>query len=169
MTRNISPERIGVRLQLLHPLRSSRVTETRSMWPSRLSKDPEVPLTTHPKPDIRMFIQVRTDYFLVAINSTSSALYIYFALTLLEFAVELELGPHDTSANDIITNPQSGQNFVSIDGKRTYLNLFDSSTPNTGQITPTLIKNYPNSPSGWVSFLSNFEMKFLLCNEGGGG
>lgn len=64
-------------------------------------------------------------------------------------AVDIEAGSPDGAHSDvpIITNPQSGQNFVSIDGKRTYLNLFDSSTANVGQITPTLVKNYAATSS----------------------
>lgn len=65
------------------------------------------------------------------------------------FSVEIEAAQADGANNEVpvITNPQSGQNFVSIDGKRTYLNLFDSSTANSGQIAPTLVKNHSPSTS----------------------
>ncbi|XKL59392.1 hypothetical protein PGB90_000408 [Kerria lacca] len=73
------------------------------------------------------------------------------------YPVEIDVAQSDGIHNDIsvITNPQSGQNFVSIDGKRTYLNLFDSSTTNAGQITPTLVKNYPGTPAGSYSVSSS--------------
>lgn len=35
-------------------------------------------------------------------------------------------GLHSSSSEDILTSPVEGQGFVSIDGKRTYLNLFES-------------------------------------------
>ncbi|XP_037295958.1 uncharacterized protein LOC115444518 isoform X2 [Manduca sexta] len=47
------------------------------------------------------------------------------------------VGEHD----DIIVSPSGEQGFVSIDGKRTYLNLFDSSTPTTGG--PTRVHTPP--------------------------
>ncbi|XP_059058878.1 uncharacterized protein LOC131852243 [Achroia grisella] len=49
-------------------------------------------------------------------------------------------GDHD----DIIVSPSGEQGFVSIDGKRTYLNLFDSSSVPVS-IRPTHVQNLPQS------------------------
>ncbi|XP_065215388.1 uncharacterized protein pwn isoform X2 [Planococcus citri] len=64
------------------------------------------------------------------------------------FPVDIEAAQVDVGHNDVITNPQAGQDFVSIDGKRTYLNLFDSTPAVTGHISPTLVKNHPLAPAG---------------------
>ncbi|XP_041986048.1 uncharacterized protein LOC121738197 [Aricia agestis] len=48
---------------------------------------------------------------------------------------------HPHNHDDIIVSPSGDQGFVSIDGKRTYLNLFDTSTPS---ITPTKVQSVPH-------------------------
>ncbi|KAL4712238.1 hypothetical protein ACJJTC_011099 [Scirpophaga incertulas] len=50
-------------------------------------------------------------------------------------------GEHD----DIIVSPSGEQGFVSIDGKRTYLNLFDSSTVAGVSIHPTAAQTLPQA------------------------
>jgi len=58
------------------------------------------------------------------------------------FAVEIEGVQLSGSAGgdvSVITQAQEGQHFVSIDGKRTYINLFGSSTEQGG-IAPTRVQ-----------------------------
>jgi hypothetical protein len=58
------------------------------------------------------------------------------------FAVEIEgvKLPGSTGGEvSVITKAEEGQHFVSIDGKRTYINLFGSST-GQGGVTPTRIQ-----------------------------
>lgn len=107
---------------------------------------------TRPKEDIRTFIRVR-----IATRRKNKTRHSRNGRNLnLHFRIRTELdaaGSNEAAAHSemsIITNPQSGQNFVSIDGKRTYLNLFDTSSTNaaTAQITPTIVKNYPGTPAG---------------------
>ncbi|KOB64737.1 63 kDa sperm flagellar membrane protein, partial [Operophtera brumata] len=53
--------------------------------------------------------------------------------------------------------PERAQGFVSIDGKRTYLNLFDTSTPGPSSIAPTRVQSLPQnsvSTSGAQGFVS---------------
>ena len=54
---------------------------------------------------------------------------------------------HGTAGDDILTSPVEGQGFVSIDGKRTYLNLFDntdgSTVVNKGQVQLTRTQGAP--------------------------
>jgi len=45
----------------------------------------------------------------------------------------------------VITKVEEGQHFVSIDGKRTYINLF-SSTTEQGGVTPTRIQQGGHIP-----------------------
>lgn len=50
-------------------------------------------------------------------------------------------------ADDILTSPVEGQGYVSIDGKRTYLNLFDntegSAATSKAQVQPTRTQSAP--------------------------
>lgn len=58
------------------------------------------------------------------------------------FAVEIEgvkLSGSAGSEVSVITKAEEGQHFVSIDGKRTYINLFGSSTEQ-GDVIPTRIQ-----------------------------
>lgn len=58
------------------------------------------------------------------------------------FAVEIEgvkLSGSAGSEVSVITKAEEGQHFVSIDGKRTYINLFGSSTEQ-GDVKPTRIQ-----------------------------
>lgn len=54
----------------------------------------------------------------------------------------VNLSPH--GEQDIIVSASGSQGFVSIDGKRTYLNLFDSSTPDA-HLAPTRVHTLPMS------------------------
>ncbi|CAB3236336.1 unnamed protein product [Arctia plantaginis] len=51
---------------------------------------------------------------------------------------------HEHHQDDIIVSASGEQGFVSIDGKRTYLNLFDTSTPGP-TIKPTHVQSLPQS------------------------
>lgn len=48
-------------------------------------------------------------------------------IKLILFTVDIE-NIHGASGGDVITSPVGSEGFVSIDGKRTYLNLFGEST-----------------------------------------
>lgn len=54
--------------------------------------------------------------------------------------------------SDIILNPSGDQNFVSIDGKRTYFNLFSdiSGEPTSSHIEPTKVKSTEVKGTGYV-------------------
>lgn len=65
-----------------------------------------------------------------------------YKIICVSFAVEIEGVQLPGSAGSdvsVITQAQEGQHFVSIDGKRTYINLFGSSTEQGG-IAPTRIQ-----------------------------
>lgn len=56
--------------------------------------------------------------------------------------VQVEGGSPGAGADvSVITKPQEGQDFVSIDGKRTYINLFGEST--SEKVTPTATTHAP--------------------------
>lgn len=72
----------------------------------------------------------------------------------MSFAVEIEgvqLSGSADSDVSVITKAEEGQHFVSIDGKRTYINLFGSSTEQGG-VAPTRIQHsghtlHPQKPA----------------------
>ncbi|XP_014208200.1 uncharacterized protein LOC106639211 [Copidosoma floridanum] len=68
--------------------------------------------------------------------------------------VRVPLNGHPNGADDILTSPVEGQGFVSIDGKRTYLNLFDNTAasidPSKVQPQPTRTQNVPVLGSGYA-------------------
>lgn len=60
--------------------------------------------------------------------------YIFLIILFITFfSVELEGANGEVS---VITTAQNGQHFVSIDGKRTYMNLFGQDQPATQQNLP---------------------------------
>lgn len=67
--------------------------------------------------------------------------------------VPVNFGAH-AGPDDILTSPVEGQGFVSIDGKRTYLNLFDNTesaaAPGKGHVQPTRTQNAPVVGTGYV-------------------
>lgn len=67
-------------------------------------------------------------------------------LIFLSVSVEIEgveVGGGGTGEVSVITTAEAGQHFVSIDGKRTYINLFGSSQPSVTPVTPTNIQRQP--------------------------
>ncbi|XP_058798321.1 uncharacterized protein LOC131668284 isoform X2 [Phymastichus coffea] len=68
-----------------------------------------------------------------------------------EVKVPVNFGAH-SGADDILTSPVEGQGFVSIDGQRTYLNLFDNTegTAATGKVQPTRVHNAPIAGTGFA-------------------
>lgn len=68
--------------------------------------------------------------------------------------VKVPLNNGHGGPDEILTSPVEGQGFVSIDGKRTYLNLFDNtdrpSGPIKGQVQPTRTQNAPVVGTGYI-------------------
>jgi hypothetical protein len=84
------------------------------------------------------------------------------------FTVEIEgvkLAGSADSEVSVITKAEEGQHFVSIDGKRTYINLFGSSTEQGG-VTPTRIQQGGHTlpPQNSASTIgTGYVIEFTIC------
>jgi len=138
MTRWITPERKDCRIRgLTHP-RSIHPPGTSSMSPFRQFRAPEeVPVI------FRRYTLTYNIYF----NILQYYLNIYRSkLTIFYFFLGDSVRVSLNSGGDVIlTSAVGGQGFVSIDGKRTYLNLFDNTdrTPAPSHVQPQPTRTQP--------------------------